>query len=203
MTLKAQRLVVHVHEQRRLFHVSMYNADREQRTMTWQVAAAKARYAYEHTLNPGRPRQREDALIAGLIMAMVNTDYTGWDSHFEPDEQPNTTRANERKLQLVQAWTERGYTNVGVRNATSKGDPVRGSGGGISWNKRFNPSNMTLKKVYDKIDWINASLQLDIPQRVRTAASRAIIGENATVDNMATLLRFIRQEMGLDQPQSA
>ena len=134
-----------------------------------------------------------------VMRQLVNTNYEGWYSHFEDEVQPNIARAVESKDKLVAEWLRKGYHNVGLRNVTAKSDPTKGLGGGISWHKKFNPSVMTLKKVHEKIDWINVSLQLSITPQVRSDARRAIIGETPTVDNMATLLRFVRGRMGLDQ----
>jgi len=202
MEQKPQRLVVHVHDQKKIFHVSMHNADRDLAYCGWKVVAGKAKYAYEH-ITSGQRHDSERSLAAGLVMAMVNTNYEGWYTHFEEVVQPNIARSVERKDQLIAEWQGKGYHNVGIRNVTAKSDPTNGLGGGVSWNKRFNPSNMTLKKVHTKIDWINVSLQLDIPMKVRSAASTAIIGEKGTVDNMATLLRFIRVQMGLESQVAA
>lgn len=77
-----------------------------------------------------------------------------------------------------------------------KRDPSK-DGMGSTWNAKFNPNRMTMAKVNEKIDWINTSLQMNIGREVRSRALRAVIGANGTVDTMAGLLRFIRQEMGL------
>ena len=61
---------------------------------------------------------------------------------------------------------------------------------------------MTMKKVNEKIDFINVSLQMEISKHIRSAAVMEIIGTKPTasyeVNNMSTLLMFIRQKMGLE-----
>jgi hypothetical protein len=79
---------------------------------------------------------------------------------------------------------------------SSKRDPQY-DGLGSKWTASFNPNRMTMAKVNEKIDFINNSLQLEINRSVRSKAVRAVIGAQGHVCNMAQLLRFIRQEMGL------
>ena len=193
---KAQKIVIHVHEGKKLFHVSLNNADRLDSMISWKAVAGKARYAYENLIQ-GKRSDNERGLTGGLVMAMVNTDYSGWYTHHdEVGAIEHMVRAVERKDQLVAEWEARGYTNVGVRNSTSKSDPSNW-GQGSKWTVKFNVKNMTRDKIYSKIEFINISLQMDIPQGVKSAAYFAVAGANATVDNMATLLQFIRGKMGL------
>ena len=196
MAKKPQKIVIHVHEGRKLFHVSMNNADRLDSQISWKALASKARYAYENLIQ-GQRSDNERGLNGGLVLAMVNTDYQGWYTHHdEAGEIAPLTQAVERKDQLVAEWNARGYTNVGVRNCTSKSDPSNW-GQGSKWTVKFNVSNMSRDKIYSKIEFINISLQMDIPQSIKSAAYFAVAGTNATVDNMATLLQFIRNQMGL------
>lgn len=194
MTNKPQKIVVHKHAAKQLFHVSIHNSDTKPVNMTWQGAAAKSRYAYEQGLVGNHKNER--TLSGGLMLAFVNTNYEGWETEVLEEEFPNMARAAEHKETLVAELEREGYVNVGVRNISSKRDP-NNDGMGSTWNARFNPNRMTMAKVNEKIDFINNSLQMQIGREVRSRALRAVIGANGTVDTMAGLLRFIRQEMGL------
>ncbi len=190
---KPQKLVVHVHSARKLFHVSVHNED-TRTNVGWKAAAAKSRWAYEQTLQGMESSAR--ALCGGLMLAFVNTDYEGWETIEVAEIQPNLARALEKKDSLIQAYEAQGLVNVGVRSISSKRDPSN-DGLGTKWTARFNPNRMTMSKVNEKIDFINTSLQLEISKPVRSRAVRAVIGANGNVTNMAQLLRFIRNEMGL------
>jgi hypothetical protein len=194
MSTKPQKLVIHKHAAKGLFHVSIHNTDTKPVNMSWQGTAAKSRYAYEQGLMGNHKNER--TLASGLMMAFVNTSYEGWETQLVDGEFPNMARAVERKEALVTELCQLGLTNVGVRNVNSKRDPSS-DGLGSNWNAKFNPNRMTMSKVNEKIDWINTSLQMNISREVRSRAVRAVIGAKGTVDTVAGLLRFIRQEMGL------
>lgn len=191
---KPQKLVVHLHKLRRLFHVSVHNSD----TLTsvdWRSVASKSRYAYNIITNGGDPSLAR-ALNGGLMMAFVNTNYEGWETVEIEEVFPNLVRALEHKAELCGFYVAQGYVNVGVRNTSSKRDPST-DGLGSRWNARFNPNRMTMAKVNEKIDWINTSLQMTIPREVRSQALRAVIGEKGNVSSMGELLHFVRSAMGL------
>jgi hypothetical protein len=194
MTNKPQKIVVHKHAAKRLFHVSIHNVDSKAANTTWQGIAGKSRYAYEQGLVGNYKNDR--VLTGGLMLAFVNTQYEGWETQDVEGEFPNMIRAAEHKEQVADQLIQEGLTNVGVRNVNSKRDPSS-DGMGSNWNAKFNPNRMTMAKVNEKIDWINTSLQMNISRDVRSRALRAVIGANGNVDSMAGLLRFIRQEMGL------
>jgi hypothetical protein len=174
MTNKPQKIVVHKHAAKRLFHVSIHNVDSKAANTTWQGIAGKSRYAYEQGLVGNYKNDR--VLTGGLMLAFVNTQYEGWETQDVEGEFPNMIRAAEHKEQVADQLIQEGLTNVGVRNVNNR---------------------MTMAKVNEKIDWINTSLQMNISRDVRSRALRAVIGANGNVDSMAGLLRFIRQEMGL------
>lgn len=191
---KPQKLIVHVHRERKLFHVSVHNVD-SKTGVSWRAQAAKARWVYNQTVL-GQATGNDRSLCGGFMMALVNTDYEGWETIEVDQEFPHVVRALEAKAALIQEYEAAGMVNVGVRFISSKRDP-NNDGLGSKWSAKFNPNRMTMAMVNQKIDWINNSLQLDISKTVRSRAVRAVIGAHGDVANMAQLLRFIRQEMGL------
>lgn len=191
---KPQKLIVHVHADRKLFHVSMHNVDTKTGT-SWQAQAAKARWVYNQ-IQLGNPTGNDRGLCGGFMLALVNTDYDGWHTYEIAGQFPNAVRALEHKEELIKTYEDQGLVNVGVRSMSSKRDP-QNDGLGSKWTASFNPNRMTMAKVNEKIDFINNSLQLEISRSVRSKAVRAVIGAQGDVCNMAQLLRFIRQEMGL------
>lgn len=191
---KPQVMVVHVHEGKKLFHVSVHNEDTNPSNKQAATVAAKARTAWNN-LNAGKRSDNERTFAGGLVLAMVNTDFTGWTTTEIDAVYPDLKEASNAKTLLIDEWTDRGYSNVGVRNRTTKevgtGDVPAG------WASKFNVNTMTLDKLNKRIDWINTSLQMNISGKVRNDALMSVIGANGTVDNMATLLRFIRTRMNL------
>ncbi len=192
-----------LHDERKLFHVSSHVVG--SKNVGAAINASKAKYIYNN-LCAGIRSKNERGLTAGLAIAFVNTDYTGWTDVHEPKQYNSRDEAATAKAIAIAKYERLGYTNVGVRNHVSSN---RGTGdGGVRWTKKF-PSSMTQAKIYSKIDWINTSLQLDIPARVKYMAYGILAGcstdrANAAkygfftdIDNMATLLMFVRKAMGL------
>lgn len=192
-----------LHDEKKLFHVSSHVVG--SKNVGAAINASKAKYIYTNLCN-GIRSKNERGLTAGLAIAFVNTDYTGWTDVHEPKQYATRLAAATAKAIAIAKYTKLGYTNVGVRNSVSNNT---GSGdGGARWTAKF-PSSMKQDKIYSKIDWINTSLQLDIPARVKymaygilagcstDKANAARIGFYTEVDNMATLLMFVRKAMGL------
>ena len=199
MASKPQKLVVHVHEGRKLFHVSMNNYDREYTEIYWKSNGAKARYAYSNLL-AGNRNSGEQSLTAGFMIALVNTNYEGWYSHVEDGLHAKMDGAIEAKDKLIAAWQALGYCNVGMRNSTSKSNPDN-MGLGSAWGKKWNISKMAKPKIDQHIEkvvsFINRSLNIEVPRLVKSRAFSAV-ATTGEVDNMATMLMFIRGKMGLD-----
>ncbi len=192
-----------LHDERRLFHVSVHVAG--SKNVGHAINASKARYIYNN-LCKGIRSNNERGLTAGLAIAFVNTDYIGWQDVPSPNPYATKEEAAVAKAIEIAKYEKLGYTNVGVRNSVSNNT---GSGdGGARWTAKFPPS-MLQAKIYSKIDWINTSLQLDIPTRVKYMAYGILAGcstdkANAArygffieIDNLATLLMFVRKAMGL------
>jgi hypothetical protein len=193
--IKPQRLVVHTHDSKKLFHVSLHNDDISDAASNWKSVACKAKYAYE-TLATGKRSDNERALTGGLHIAMINTNYSGWDTVKFPGNY-SLKEAFGIKDDLIEQYENLGFTNVGVRTAYNKVNPTSDGLGGQRWTKKFNVANMTKAKIDEKINWINTSLGMPIPQNVRNSAYLSIVRANGSIDNMATLLLYIRQKVGL------
>jgi hypothetical protein len=194
MSHKPQKLMLHVHEDRKIFHVSLNNADRDYTKIYWRALASKARYAYDRLLQ-GERANSEQGLCGGMQFALVNTNYQGWVSDLQDGEYEVMAHAIAAKDGLIAALTSRGLTNVGVRNITSKSDPAN-IGNGSQWNKKFNVAKMTRTMIYAKIELINRSLQMQISREIQSLTYRAVV-ISGEVDNMATMLMFVRRQMGL------
>lgn len=192
-----------LHDGKKLFHVSSHVAN--SRNVGAAINASKAKYIYNN-LCAGIRSKNERGLTAGLAIAFVNTDYVGWTDVHEPKQYASRDEAAVAKAIAIAKYEKLGYTNVGVRNHVSNNT---GSGaGGARWTAKF-PVSMTQAKIYSKIDWINTSLQMDVPDKVKYMAYGILAGcstdrANAAkygfftdIDNMATLLMFIRKAMGL------
>lgn len=198
-------LNVMLHESKQLFHVSSHNVN--SKNIGCVINASKARYIYNN-LCAGVRSNNERGLTAGLAVAFVNTDYVGWTDVMQPKQYNTRLQAATAKVALVACYIKLGYTNVGVRNSVSNN--TGGGAGGARWTAKF-PLSMNKDTIDTKIGFINTSLQLSIPQHVKSNAYSMLAGTTyahrnvvkrygfkpTEIDNLATLLRFVRQAMGL------
>lgn len=193
---KLQNLYAHIHYGKKLFHISINNAGQPDVLVNWKNIASKARYAYTQVGNWGRQKTME----GGLYVAMVNTNYTGWIT-VALEAGVTFDEALEYKKNNIEFYENLDLINVGTFQKVVK-DQGKGIMSWAQWNKPWNANNMTMKKVNEKIDLINISLQMDITKQIRSAAVMEIIGTKPTVNyevnNMSTLLMFIRQKMGVE-----
>lgn len=191
---KPQKLVVHTHDKEKLFHVSIHNYDTKT-DYTWKGVAGKAKYVYDKLLSGKRDDSSERTLTGGLHIAMINTNYDGWATKEYPGNYP-LAQALTYKDDLIEEYEDLGYSNVGVRTMISKRDPSN-DGLGSRWSSKFKVEVMTKNKIFEKIEFINASLKMNIPDGVRNSAYLSMVRADGKIDNMATLLLYIRQKMGL------
>jgi hypothetical protein len=192
--MKNQIIVVHIHEDKKLFHVSMHNEDRVGKT-NWKIEASRARSDWSRLLMGEDIDTR--GFTGGFRIAMVNTNFEGWVTIDIPDSY-KLDDAQRIKHDLNSEYEKRGYNNVGIRNFRSKNDPGKGL---ISpgWARKFNISNMTKQKIDAKIDFINTSLQMNITSELKSKAYLAVVRQNSKIIDMAGLLMYMHQELGVDQ----
>lgn len=193
---KLQNIWLHRHDGKKLFHISINNVDLAFSQVNWTKLASNARYAYNQVGEWGRQKSME----GGVYIAMVNTNYIGWQT-FCLGENLDFDTALDLKRSHIENQETLGFTNVGVSSRTVK-NQGKGEKSWAQWNKPWNVNNMTMKKINEKIDFINVSLQMDIAKQIRSAAVMEIIGTKPTVNyevnNMSTLLMFIRSKLGLE-----
>jgi hypothetical protein len=196
-----QTINVMLHDERKLFHVSVHNTYKQDgRTpnpnIGWARSAVKAKYAYEQIkigkLGPSR------SLEAGLAIALVNTDYTGWRDDRDFTAYSDFNYAQPAKDNWIRHWEGKGYKNVGVRNVNTK---TSNPGVPIAWNKRF-PSSMTQSQITHKIKLMEVSLGMVVPDTVKVNAYKELAltrkpSLGFEVENMATLFRFVRESLHL------
>jgi hypothetical protein len=185
-------LTIYVHDERKLFHVAV-NKVGTTAHIGWENAASHARGMYERGI-VGRA-------CDGIVIALINTNYTGWKNVFLKNEfDKESLEYLNKKLEVIEYWEKNGYTNVGVRLHVSNGHGTSEIPAG--WTRKFNVSNMPKKKIYEKINFINRSLQMDIPDKVKNLAYREVVSIRPTInfiiDDMISLLRFVRIKMGLE-----
>lgn len=192
-TSKPQILTVFVHEDQKLVYVATNNNDTKIANRTLAGLTAKAKYAWGMLAAGQRNSNTERQLTGGIFIALVNTGYSGWTEHLQSGEYSQKDAVLQKKM-ILESYISQGYKNVGARNYLGKnGKSDKPSG----WDKPFNVNYMTLKKVSEKIEWMAISLNVVIPSVLHNKALQAIIGSKATVDNMATLLLFLRKELNL------
>lgn len=185
------RFVVLVHDGKKLFHVSTHDVNAIRHG--WIRTASNARHAYK-TMNH---------IGSGLVIAMVNTDYCGWhDDYIDGEYSKEFDAYLEKKLELISKYEMLGYTNVGEKLRVSNGVNPNTSYTG-DWYSTFNVNNMNKAKIFDKIKKLNLSLQMDIPSTLVNKAYLEIVKPYRSisfkVENMLSLLRFIRIELGLEE----
>lgn len=199
-------LSVMVNPDKKLFHISIHEdtPDNWRSNIGKKKYFSKARYSYDR-LKQGKRSTSERRLEAGLAIALINTDPIDWrnpilKARFVKEQ------AELKKMELVEHYTTNGWDNVGVRNFYTKGNGQ--SKYPNTWYKKF-PESMNFDQISKKIDFINVSLQMDIPKEVRNGLYQLMAGVrsgyefaqkhniNHDIDNTATLLWAVRLAMGL------
>lgn len=193
---KAQMLNIMIHEGDKLFHVSVHNFDVKSSGVTSYYS--RARYAYEQVkLNSGASVGR--AMSAGLMIALINTDCKGWTDRYSRETYAKK-QAFRIKRRFIAAMEAAGYANVGIRTIKNTADDSSGKFKNL-WNVKFNVVNMKRPKIIEKVEWIGLSLtKTSIPAKVRENAYRVVVGikpHSFEIDNMATLFRYVREELQL------
>jgi hypothetical protein len=180
-----------VHEDKKLFYVATNRTDTKTQ-ISWKNVALKAKAAYK-TFSNHAPD--------GITIAMINTNYCDWRDVFVSGEYGKDNEEYlQKKQELIDEYENLGYVNLGVRmkvsNGVGKGNPPAG------WKNGFSIANMTKKKIMEKIDLINRSLQLNIPPNIYNEAYMEIVTHKQTywfaVVDMWTLLKFLRIKLGLE-----
>lgn len=205
-------LVVHIHEKRKLFHVACHQITSRKGHRELPTVIAKAKYAVgrllgqtpiEQNINDYRTSDR--IMTGGFMMALWNTNYTGW--HTEPlNGIYSKTEADNLKEEEVHRRTELGYVNVGVRKTSTVLERNINGGTPATWNKDF-PKSLTKEKIDEKIGYIERSMSEPVSNiakynaymdMVRSPTKKSKYGFE--IRNMITLMYFIRIEMKLESP---
>jgi hypothetical protein len=180
-----------IHEDKKLFYVATHKTNTKTR-ISWKNIALKAKSSY-NTFDNHAPD--------GITIAMVNTNYTGWhDMPVSGEYGKENGEYLRKKQEIIEEYEEQGYVNLGLRmkvsNDTGEGKVKAG------WTNKFSIAHMNKKKIMEKIDLINRSLQLNIPANLYNEAYMEIVTHRQTywfeVDSMWTLLKFVRIKMGLE-----
>ena len=188
------RFVVLTHEDRKLFYVCTHDVN-SKTILGWKNVALKSKAAY---------MGRSSNNMGGVNIAMVNTDYFGWENTFiEGEFDKGDDRDGEyleKKTEIIEKYEALGYVNVGknmkVSNRTGVSDIPMG------WSRPFNVNTMTKEKIMEKIGFINLSLQKKIPASLVNAVYLEIAGVRKTssfeVKDMSSLLKFVRIKLDLE-----
>ena len=183
--------VVLIHGERNLFYICTHDVNSKTQK-GWKNVALKAKSAYNNIKAHN---------IDGCTIAMVNTNYSGWaDIYVDGTFNKENDEYLVAKQDLIDAYEEQGFIYVGKNLRVSNG-PGNGTATAM-WNSTFNVSNMTRKKILEKINFINLSMQRKISQSLINLAYLEVVTDRQTygfkVDSMSSLLRFMRTALSID-----
>lgn len=203
---KPQKLVTFTYPELSLFYVGSYDADKHESSSSLQQNYNRARYIHQQLLNGSTDNR---SLQSGFMIALINTDFDGWERHVEEGEYPDAESAAGGKSRLIEMIeTDHNMTFIGSHQRHVKG--VIGSGlTPQQWTRKWNISAMTKAKIRDKIEFIVQSLSEIVPDKVYGDAYMATVcptthgprmrnfGPYEIID-LATLFRYVRNYIGKD-----
>ena len=197
-----QKLVIHLNKDKNLFYIGSYNSKTHVQSSSMAQNYNRAKYL-KNTMVEGKSEQ---GLKSGFMMAIINTDFEGWDNIIVEEEYSNPKSAALAKVDLIDKYSEE-YKYVGSDRIYIKGIN-KIAGAGASWAKKFNIANMNQDKIRDKIDFICRSIDEVIPSKIYTDAYMTIVTENYgkrkfnwctyEVNDLISLFRFTRNYIGKD-----
>ena len=204
--MKPQKLVIYTHNEKEIFFISLVNEDRIDVEGRIEQQYSRARSAHKAILeNKGKE------VHSGFMYALINTNFSGWESTVVDEVFANIDTATEHRNSLIQILTDRGFEFVG----TQKGAKTKGVYGTykspVNWNKKFNVNNLTKTNIVDKIKalFVGADEVLDtktISDTYLAVVSPDRFGPKArnfgsyAVDSMAHMFLFVRNLRGYDLP---
>lgn len=205
--MSKQNVALHIHEDNKLVYAGVYNVGTAKNSSSMSVNYSRARYLHEQMYKPDSDLR---GLKSGFMISLINTNFNGWETILFTEEL-SKVEAVELKKKKIQEYIDDGYTFIGAKIGHMKGDRS-GFDVPTAWKVKWNISNMTKQKIFDKIDFIVQSLSNEeIPQSIYNDAYFCVIipdrmskrhnFEAFEINDLASLYKYVRLYTGLDQPK--
>jgi hypothetical protein len=206
-----QKLVIYTHAAQKLYYISCYNFTdpvKFANSSSIRQNYNRAKFLYQRVI-------QQDGSFAGLqsgfMMAIINSNFDGWEMEILDEVHHNAEIASYEKESLIDHWFQNksDWTFVGSHYSHVKG--IRGNGKTApNWNRKWNIGAMKQANIREKIDFICQSIPQIVPQSIYTDAYMAVVSPDRygprmknfggyEITCLATLFRFVRQYMNLDQ----
>lgn len=202
-----QQIVMYVHNEQKLFYYGVYNFNSKlKNSASVKTNYSRAAYLLKQMTDGLTPQ----GLRSGFMMALINTGFSGWESHELSDVYGDAITADDAKRTLIEGfeYNNPDWTYVGSPKKHIKGAAREFGLSDSSWNKSWNASKMTKEKIREKIEFIVKSINEPIPERIYVDAYLciAIDGEmkrrhnfpSFEINNLVALFRYVRNYLGKD-----
>lgn len=204
---RPQKLVMFYHTERSLFYIGSYdNGPRFNESSSIEKNYARAKFIYDRFVNG---RDEGTGLQSGFMMALINTDYQGWQRQVLLGDYEGSEASANAKIGYVEKFENMaGWTNVGSHARHVKG--LHGTGAmPAQWTRKWNIGAMKIDKIRDKIEFIVRSMADTIPDTIYKDAYMATVCPEThgpryrnygsyQVESLQTLFRFVRNYLGKD-----
>ena len=200
-----QKLVLYTHNEFKLYYIGGYNVGPK-----FEISSSlRANYGRAKSEYAKIKNDEGNASIGGFMMALINTDYKGWERSEIAEVYPDSESASKAKMDLLNQMPDNDWMFVGRERAYVKGEYGK-SKVAHGWNKKFNVAAMKIAKIQDKVEFIVRSMgDIFVPHNIHNDAYMAVIGNpthsprgknfgSYEVDSMSTLFRYVRNYLGFD-----
>ncbi|PCJ96737.1 MAG: hypothetical protein COA52_00590 [Hyphomicrobiales bacterium] len=201
-----QWLVIYLNGKLKLSYVGIYNDNKSlENSCSMKTNISRAKYCHKKMIET--PNGNNSGLKSGFMMALINTNYGGWDYTILPEPLENAFAAAEFKAEMIEILKGFGYTFVGSDRFFVKGS-IKEFGGNASWTKKWNIEAMTQAKIREKIEFIVKSMPDNVPNRIYSEAYMCTIIPDGVkirtnygdyqINDLVSLYKFVRNYMGYD-----
>jgi len=201
-----QVIAIFTHEAAKLFYVGVYNhGPKQDQSSSMKMNYHRASFLHNQMKDGLSPR----GLKSGFMMAIINTDFTGWEREILPEIYSDAKEAALAKLDIIELWenTKPEYKFVGSHMVHVKG-VNKNVDVDQSWTKKWSVGSLTKEKIRQKIEFIVQSISDHVPETIYRDAYMcvAVEGEMQRKHNwgsyeivdLISLFRYVRNYIGKD-----
>lgn len=199
-----QRICVYTHPELNIFYAGCYNADIYKNSGSLKRNYHRAKYVKDNIL-----AGKDVNTLSGFMIALINTDFTGWTEEVVEEVFPDAPSATLGKALIIEEREAAGLTFIGSSRTFVKGQPKKNSPF-HGFNRKLNINNMKIEKVAAVTNLVVRSMaNLEPTPAMRTAVYNAMTSPDRygprmknygsyQVDCIGNLFRFIRNYLGFD-----
>lgn len=198
-----QTIVQFTHAERKLIYFGVYNTKTQEESSSMSKNYGRAKYLHERM----KADVFEVGAYSGFMLALINTDFSGWERTVLDGEYDTVSEAAEAKTTFINLVDDE-MNYVGTHRFFVKG--IKGNGKNPpNWSKKFNIETMTQAKIRQKIEFIAQSFEYALPDSIYTSAYLAIVAPESwgpwkfnygsyEIVDLGSLFRFVRNFTGKD-----